>query len=303
MEARSNGAGWGLEARLGLTVPHEWWPAPPLLKSFEAAGFAHVQVDSPPASVLRDARTCSRHAAAFRRGLDTTALEPILHAPQDLLAGTPEDDAAFEGLLAYAAEIGAPFLVYHAHALPDHPSSEDRLLSETRSLARLAARAEQLGVTIALENLAPLYPGPERLSHTPLVLRTLAHRLGSERIGLCLDLGHAHVAAELKRTDLDYLVRPVLDSVVLFHVHDNLGGRHTHHTPPELDPLRLDLHLAPGRGTLPWDAVAPLLRDRRVPAVLEVHPPRPEPDQLFTETATLLAERRPAPPSQLAPAA
>jgi sugar phosphate isomerase/epimerase len=288
MEASHNGAGGAPEARLGLTVPHEWWPAPPLLKSFEAAGFGLVQIDAPPASVLVDARTCSRHAAALRRALDVTELCPVLHAPPGLLAGAPDADRAFEGLLAYAAEIGASHVVYHAHALPDHPASEDRLLSETRSLARLGARAEQLGVTIALENLAPLYPGPELLSHTPLVLRTLAHRLGSERIGLCLDLGHAHVAAELKHTELDYLVRPVIDSVVLFHAHDNLGARHTREAPPWVDPLRLDLHLAPGRGKLPWEALAPLIRNRHAPVVLEVHPPRPEPDEIFAETVALL---------------
>jgi hypothetical protein len=42
------------------------------------------------------------------------------------------DDRAFDGLLAYAAEIGAPHVVYRAHALPDHLSAEDRLLAETR---------------------------------------------------------------------------------------------------------------------------------------------------------------------------
>ncbi|HEX2436029.1 MAG TPA: hypothetical protein VHI76_05180 [Solirubrobacterales bacterium] len=48
-------------------------------------------------------------------------------------------------VLAYAAEIGASHVVYHAHALPDSPANEDLLLAETRSLARFAARAERLG--------------------------------------------------------------------------------------------------------------------------------------------------------------
>ena len=94
----------------------------------------------------------------------------------------------------------------------------------------------------------------------------------------------------------------MLDSVVLFHVHDNLGARHTREAPPWVDPLRLDLHLAPGRGTLPWKALAPLIRNGSAPVVLEVHPPRPEPDQIFAETVALLgsaAER----PAELVPAA
>jgi sugar phosphate isomerase/epimerase len=284
-----------LHARLGLGVPNEWWPSGPLLKSFEAAGFALTQLPSPPRSVLSDARYLSRHAAAARAAVDTTGLAPILHAPRGVLAGTPSDDHAMEGLLAYAAEIGAAQVVYHAHALPDRASSEDRLLAETRSLARLAARAERLGVTIAIENLAPTFPGPERLADTPLVLRALAHRVGSPRVGLCLDIGHAHIVAGLKHAALEHLVKPVLDSVVLFHVHDNLGARWDRTAPAGLDPLRLDLHLPPGRGTLPWADVAPLMLAHDAPLLLEVHPPnRPRPDELFSDTRDLLSGAAPA---------
>jgi sugar phosphate isomerase/epimerase len=285
------------QARLGLGVPNEWWPSGPLLKSFEAAGYAFTQLPSPPTSVLSDSRQLSRHASAARDSLNTTELTPIVHAPRGLLAGTRASDHAFAGLLAYASEIGAPQVVYHAHALPDRPSSEDRLLAETRSLARLAGRAERLGVTVAIENLAPTYPAPERLSDTPLVLRALARRIGSPHLRLCLDLGHAHVVAGLKHAAIEHLIEPVLDSVVLFHVHDNLGARWDRSAPAGLDPLRLDLHLPPGRGTLPWEKVAPLLVVHDAPLLLEVHPPnRPAPDELFDSTLDLLAPQAvPAP--------
>lgn len=276
--------------RLGLAVPHQWWPSAPLLKSFEAAGFASAQIPSPPASVLCDARQLSRHAAAVSEALGGTRLAAVVHAPAGLLAGTPAGDRAFEGLLAYAAEVGAGHVVYHGHALADEPESEDRLLAETRSLARLATRAERLSVTIGVENLAPTYPGPERLSHTPLTLRGLVHRIASERVGLCLDLGHAHIVADLKHTTLEHLIRPVLDSVVLFHVHDNLGGRWDRSTPAGIDPLRLDLHLPPGRGTLPWSEVSSQLAAHTAPLVLEVHPPhRPSADDLHRSVRELLA--------------
>jgi sugar phosphate isomerase/epimerase len=277
-------------SRLGLGVPTDWWPSSPLLKSFEAAGFTLTQVPAPPASVLSDARQASRHATAVRVGLDATELVPVVHAPSGVVAGTPSGDHAFEGLLSYAAEIGATHVTYHAHALPDHASSEDRLLAETRSLARMAARAERLGITIAIENLAPTFPGPERLSDTPRVLRALVHRIGSPRVGLCLDLGHAHIVAGLKHAALRHLVEPVLDSVVLFHVHDNLGPRWDRSSPAGLDPLRLDLHLPPGRGNLPWPQIAPALLAHDAPLLLEVHPPHmPAPEDLFASTRDLLA--------------
>ena len=261
--------------RLGLSIPYEWWPSAPTLKEIEAAGFRWVQVPSPPESVLLDPRASARHAGGLGAALGTTGLGRILHGPGSLQAGTPMGDRALEGLLSHAFEAGARFVVYHAANFPDRPSSEDRVLAETRSLAKAAALAERLGVTIAIENLAPVFPGPEALSFTPSVLRTMVNRIGSPALGLCLDVGHANVVAGLRRTDPTMLVEPVLDRTVLFHLHDNLGARWGGESPPGLDPLRLDLHLPPGRGTLPWDRLGSRLRAHDAPLLLEIHPPRP----------------------------
>ena len=279
-----------LSRRLGLNVPTEWWPASALVKSFEAAGFGWTQLPSPPAEVLADPRGAAAHAGAAAKALANTGLAAVIHGPSGLRAGSPAEDRAFEGLLAYAAETGARQVVYHARNLPDGAGSEDRLLAETRSLARLAQRAERLGVVIALENLAPVFPGPETLSHTPKTLRTLVRRLSSPAVGLCLDLGHAHVVADLRHADIEDLVRPVLDAVTMFHLHDNLGARRGVASPPELDPLRLDLHLPPGRGALPWARLAPCLRVHAAPMLLEIHPPhRSHPSVLRASTLELLS--------------
>ncbi len=276
--------------RLGLNVPIGWWAAPPLLKSFEAAGFARTQVQAPPVSVLSDPRLRTPHARALAAALATGGLEPVVHAPPGLRLGARDGDRAAEGLLGYAAEIGATHVVYHACDLPDAPESEDALLFESRSLAALSLRAERLAVTIAIENLAPVFPGPEPLSASPMVLRGLANRIGSERVGLCLDVGHAHIVAERRHTSLEALIEPVLDTVALFHLHDNLGARWQPCGPESgVDPLRLDLHLAPGRGTLPWERLAPALAAHGAPLMLEVHPPyRPTAEELYDAAEELL---------------
>ena len=276
--------------RLGLNVPSGWWAAPALLKSFEAAGFTRAQVHAPPASVLSDPRSRRPHATALAAALATTGLEPVVHAPSGLRVGARDADRAAEGLLSYAAQIGATHVVYHACDLPDAPESEDALLFEARSLAALSLRAERLGVTIAVENLAPVFPGPEHLCWSPMVLRGLANRIGSERLGICLDLGHAHIVAERRRTSLEALIEPVLDAVTMFHLHDNLGARwQPNGAESGVDPLRLDLHLPPGRGTLPWGRLAPNLAGHRAPLVLEVHPPyRPRAEELYRSFRELL---------------
>lgn len=264
-----------LSGRFGLTVPHEWWPSVHLLKSFEAAGFSHVQVDAPPVSVLADSRQVMQHAEALCDSLSTTSLSLIIHAPGGLRIGSPDGDRAMDGLIDYAAEARAEQVVYHALALPDEHESEDALRFEMRSLRHAVRRAELNGFVIAIENLAPLFPGPETLSANPMTLRTAVRRLSSEGAGVCLDLGHAHISAELRHTSLSLLIEPVMDAVTLIHAHDNFGARHSAASDRALgvDPLRLDLHLPPGRGNLPWHEVTPLVMRTRVPVILEVHPP------------------------------
>src|SRR4029079_12075924 len=101
---------------------------------------------APPRGVLEVPRLCTGHATAVRTALETTRLRVVAHGPNDLLLGTSESDRVFEGLLHWCAEVGAEVVVYHARNLPDAPSSEQRVLFETRSLARLALIAERLGV-------------------------------------------------------------------------------------------------------------------------------------------------------------
>jgi sugar phosphate isomerase/epimerase len=285
---------------LGLNVPSGWWPTAPMLKGFEAAGFDWVQVHAPPRHVLCDRESRLRHAGAIRAVLDACGLSLVLHGPDDLSAGTPEHDRALDGLIEYAAATGARYVVYHGANFPVAKGGapavhmRERAAAEEGSLRARTPRLERLGITLALENLAPVYPGPPRLCHAPGHVRDLVERLSSPRVGMLFDLGHGHIAAGLAGASLVDLLEPVLDSVVLFHLHDNLGARTDGAGGPALDPLRLDLHLAPGSGRLPWEAVAGALLARSAPLVLEVHPPhRPEPLSLHAVTAALLQRGRP----------
>lgn len=286
-----------LDGRLGLDVPRGHWPTTATLKGYEAAGFAWVQVRTPPAEMLDDRARQRRHARALRAVLAPTGLRLVLHGPDDLKAGTLEQDRALDGLLDHAHECGAELVVYHGlnHADVDGPAAErvaERVAAEQRSLVRAAGRAERLEVTIAVENLAPVYPIPPtqpRLCHDPLKVRDLVRAIGSSHVRMLLDLGHAHITNGLAGTDMPRVLRATSDDIALFHVHDNLGARHHELGAPGVDPLRLDLHLPPGAGSLPWDAVAEALCRHTAPLMLEVEPShRPELRSLAAVTGALL---------------
>jgi sugar phosphate isomerase/epimerase len=145
-------------------------------------------------------------------------------------------------------------------------------------------------VTVAIENLAPVHPAAPRLCHDPLAVRDLVHRLASPAAGMLLDVGHLHITADGSRSDITAIAATVAPDVVLFHVHDNLGVRRHDLGAPGIDPLKLDLHLPPGRGCLPWARVASVLREHTAPLLLEVElSQRPALPELTAATLRALA--------------
>jgi sugar phosphate isomerase/epimerase len=289
-----------LDGRLGLNLPYEWWPRPAALKAMEAAGFAWVQVASPPVEMLAEPRHVAQHGDALRRALDVTSLRPIVHGPTSLRLGSPLHDRAFEGLLHYAHGLGASQVVYHPLDVTQWGDQSER---EERALVQSVRLAEALGLVISLENLSPVYPGSYGLSHDPEVVRELVLRCDSPAVRMLLDVGHANIVADGAGTDLAALVEPVLDVVSLFHVHDNLGARRRRGDDFAFDPLRLDLHLPPGAGTLPWSRIARALVDHSAPLMLEVHPSQRPSAATVCELArtTLLQRPRFSGPAELLP--
>ncbi|MTD44048.1 TIM barrel protein [Conexibacter sp. W3-3-2] len=290
-----------LHARMGINVHRETWPTTAALKGIEASGFGWVQIHTPPKEMLCDRERLRLHARGVRAALEPTGLRLLLHGPDDLALGALDHDRAFDGLLDYAVEARAEIVVYHGlnHLDADGPAGERSRLraeGEERALARLGKRAHALGVTVAVENLAPVFPGPPRLTHDPLRIHDLVRRLRNPSVGMLLDLGHAHVTSGLHGTDLEAVVARVAPEVVLFHVHDNLGARRHGLGFPGVDPLRLDLHLPPGAGTLPWDRVRDVLLAHRAPLMLEIEPShRPASlPQLFEQSRAVLRGERPA---------
>src|SRR5581483_1066726 len=104
------------------------------------------------------------HASALAERVALSGLELIVHAPEDLMAGCADADLQLDGVLEYARLAGARTLVYHCGQLAAGArGARDRLLAERRALRGRLGRAARFGVTLALENLAPAYPGCERL--------------------------------------------------------------------------------------------------------------------------------------------
>jgi sugar phosphate isomerase/epimerase len=269
-----------LRGRLGIDVPREHWPTVPRLKALEAAGFAWLQVHCPPKATLADPDAVAYHAGALRAVLEPTDLRLVLHAPDDLVPGA--DRRALAGLAAHVNCARAEIVVVHGAVAP--LERRGREVAALRELAAAIAPA-----VVAVENTAATYPGPARPAHDPNEVLRLIDAVGEPNVEPCLDIGHAHLHATTTGAELAALIAPMLSRAALVHVHDNLGAHRPRERAPRLVPLRLDLHLPPGAGAVPWPDIAGALVASGAPLLLELHPPhRPEPQSLATVTAELL---------------
>jgi sugar phosphate isomerase/epimerase len=114
------------------------------------------------------------------------------------------------------------------------------------ALEHLGAFARPLGVRLLVENLLSDATSPEHL----MSILEIGHL---DNVGVCLDLGHAHITVGTVDA-----VKALGSRVVSLHVHDNHGTK--------------DEHLWPGDGTIDWDATAKALEALDTPpaTVLEI---------------------------------
>jgi sugar phosphate isomerase/epimerase len=114
------------------------------------------------------------------------------------------------------------------------------------ALEHLGAFARPLGVRLLVENLLSDPTTPEHL----MTILEMGHL---DSVGVCLDLGHAHITVGTGEA-----ISVLQNRIVSLHVHDNQGQK--------------DEHLWPGDGSIAWPAVAEALKSMATPpaAVLEI---------------------------------
>lgn len=134
------------------------------------------------------------------------------------------------------------FLVQHVGRTDeaDDPRKFEAALS---SIEHLRAFARPLGVSLLVENIPNDFSTPERLLE---LLRALHY----PDLGVCFDVGHAHMMSSVHQA-FGVLEQRILST----HIHDNQGDR--------------DAHLWPGEGTIDWNQTMQSLRSApQAPALL-----------------------------------
>ena len=171
--------------------------------------------------------------------------------------------------LELASEIEANTVVFHPGRV--HPgvwvdNSKALLHREVEHLTSLAARAHELGVQIAYENLNPNrhnVAGTETSYALDLsALATQIERVNHPALGVCFDVSHAMQGATLQNYSLLEQLPKIAPHIRHIHYSDATGVPATIKWNNDGERLFFgvgDMHAAPGFGTIDFDAIAAVL--------------------------------------------
>ncbi len=137
-----------------------------------------------------------------------------------------------------ALGLGAGVIVHHCAGRSLAAHGDDHLKRETDAIRA----AWQPGYRFAIENTFDV-------GQMEYVI-ALVDELGSDVAGVCVDTGHANLlfAGAEEKLLADRAIRMAGHRLITTHLQDNTGEAH-------------DQHMAPGDGTIDWDAVAEALID------------------------------------------
>jgi sugar phosphate isomerase/epimerase len=160
-------------------------------------------------------------------------------------AGRIEAMDEIKRAIEVAEHIPFRFLIQHI-GLPNETFDDRKFESAMTSIEHLRAFAKPLGVRILLENI------PNELS-TPDRLVDFIRTTHFDDVGVCFDLGHAHMMSDVAQ-EFETLKQYIHST----HVHDNNKDR--------------DAHLWPGNGSIDWRQAMELLKSapQTPPLLLEI---------------------------------
>ena len=261
----------------------------PLLERAAGVGFSHVELSGKSLAVAVGGRLLPARLTALQAALEGCPVRLTLHGTNVSAARagnlmdvtTPNQRRVAATDLALAAAIGAEVVVIHSGSLRDFYGDDEAvataMAAERDALRALGDEAGQHGIRIAVENIDPVGIYIARRAYG-LQLERLAEQIAQvnhPQVGVCLDVGHAYLAASYLGSDFLAGVRAIAPLVNHLHLSDNLGRSQLDGAVEGDDSLALgdgDLHLVPGWGVVPFADVfaVPFPRDPLV--VLELRP-------------------------------
>jgi sugar phosphate isomerase/epimerase len=284
--------------------PHRWQRLEEGLGAIADLGYTLVEMNPHSLAIIVNGQVRQDVLADFVAVLDNFDLRYTIHGLNRLnLAYDPRRELCKQIMRAQievCRAVNARVLVYHSglqaldvvHYGPRRPLLSDEELAdgarhEIQALRELAPQAEAAGVIIGMENgdshlwehhlMADHGLPREALSkhharlHIPPIVRQL-EAIDHPNIGMTLDIAHLHIAAHDMGFDYLEAVTQAAPWVKHLHANDNFGrlDQGFDSEPDRWAYGEGDVHLPPGWGSIPYEAVFARLPDYHGDLILEI---------------------------------
>ncbi len=231
--------------------------------AFETLGLDSVEMFLPSLGVVVGGLVRPRQLAELRRICRDRPYAITAHGALSANlgdpAGAPLHRRTVQASLEVCGEVGAALLVQHALHCHDDAATVDRALGcEREALAALGDAASDAKVVLAIETM---FPDPGRWTPTPGELAAQLSAVDHPSVGACFDFAHAWLNRSHRPYDFIAEAAALAPLCRHLHVHDNFGRPPLFRTWSHGDAIMFgfgDLHLPPGAGNLPWEALAGL---------------------------------------------
>ena len=177
--------------------------------------------------------------------------------------------------IEFARTVGGETLVIHPVCLGLKRPGERIDVDEVQ---RIAVFGRARGVRLALENVR------DSIWSLDHVLDALGTDPEESNLGICIDVGHAHLSADTEphadgAAAVSTYLRRYAQSLIHLHLHDNHGER--------------DEHLAFGEGTIEWDRTLGTIEEIGFDgtAVLEIHGSEDDPTDAIKRSLDVIRRR------------
>lgn len=228
-----------------------------------ALGVEFVEIPLLGLDVIAGARPLTRRVSAMREACEARPLRYTIHAAIGLnFMDESHRLASHYGVLRasldVARELSAVHVVLHTGvcAASQPAALDDRYARQREWLARAGDDARERGVTLCVENVWTF----DAARHTALPSRLAVEigRIAHPNVQATLDVSHAYLSCAWEGADFLSEIAALAPYAKHLHIHDSFGRPNDMWTCTVSEQIAFglgDLHLPPGWGSIPWEAV------------------------------------------------
>lgn len=223
-----------------------------MLKILKKAAFTHVGIEFNKSQWLSDA-DYEKKANELKDAINDTGLSVssahLFHYPLDVGVSVKyeETEELIKRSQKAASIIEAPFWVAHPRSSIDQNFSYDVAAKHNKEdFLPVLEYAKENGAVLLFENMPvfPDFPGHRYFSSKPLEFAEFIDSFESDSVGVCWDIGHAHML--LDEDEFGYM-KTVGKRIKLIEVNNNW--------------IRYDSHMLPSCGSIDWNAFAKAVKE------------------------------------------